>query len=85
MGATKLTLRLDEELIRQAKAYARRSGKSVSRIVADYFSLLSDELDEESSELTPTVKLLRGALREAGIDEEDYRAHLERKFLEAAD
>ena len=36
---TKLTLRLDEELIGVAKAFARSSGKSVSRIVADYFAL----------------------------------------------
>jgi len=36
---TKLTLRLDDELIRSAKRYAGRSGKSVSRLVADYCGL----------------------------------------------
>ena len=41
---TKLTLRLDDQLIRKAKDYSDRSGKSVSRLVADYFSLIeSDE------------------------------------------
>jgi len=38
---TKLTLRLDEELIVKAKAYAERSGKSVSGLVSDYFSMLT--------------------------------------------
>ena len=36
----KLTLRLDRSLIDRAKAYARARGKSVSRLVADYFTLL---------------------------------------------
>ena len=34
---TKLTLRLDENLIKSAKNYASSSGKSVSQLVADYF------------------------------------------------
>ncbi len=34
---TKLTLRLDEALIQRAKAEARRTGKSVSQLVAEYF------------------------------------------------
>ena len=37
---SKLTLRLDSQLIRRAKVYAKRSGKSVSSIVADYFTAL---------------------------------------------
>ena len=35
--ATKLTLRIYERLIKQAKAYAKQSGKSVSKLVADLF------------------------------------------------
>lgn len=34
----KLTLYLDEEVIRQAKVYARRSGSSVSYMVEKYLS-----------------------------------------------
>ncbi|MHB8868098.1 MAG: DUF6364 family protein [Thermoleophilia bacterium] len=36
---------LDDHLIRKAKEYSHRSGKSVSKIVADYFSLI--ETDEK--------------------------------------
>ncbi len=59
---TKLTLRLDEELIRQAKTYAKNSGKSVSRLVAEYFSLLRTKPESER-ELTPAVRSLVGAVK----------------------
>ncbi len=76
---TKLTLRLDARLIRRAKSYARRSGKSVSTIVGDLFALLgSPEVDAES-ELTPTVRRLVGALGDTPTDENDYRRHLDAK------
>ncbi len=38
---TKLTLRLDHELIAQAKVYAQAHGRSVSELVATCFSRLS--------------------------------------------
>ena len=38
---TKLTLRVDEKLVKKAKAYAKKTGKSVSQLVAEYFSLLT--------------------------------------------
>jgi len=37
---TKLTLRLDASLIKDAKAYASRTGKPLSRIVSDLFTLI---------------------------------------------
>ncbi len=78
---TKLTLRLDQQLIRRAKAHARRTGKSVSRIVADYFSLLGAQPKSGDDDLTPTVRALKGALRGQGVDRTAYRKHLEDKYL----
>ncbi|HTQ79470.1 MAG TPA: DUF6364 family protein [Thermoanaerobaculia bacterium] len=78
---TKLTLRIDEELIGRAKAYSKVSGKSVSQIVADYLALLPGESGEEGVRLTPIVRSLRGLLRGADVDESDYRRHLEDKYL----
>ena len=75
----KLTLRLDEELIRHAKSYSRKTGKSLSQIVADYFARLTTSPAEGAS--TPLVQSLRGSLRGAGLDEGDYRRHLETKYL----
>jgi hypothetical protein len=78
---TKLTLRLDQRLIRRAKAHARRRGKSVSQLVAEYFSLLGVEPQTDNSELTPTVRALKGALRKRKVDRTAYRKHLEEKHL----
>ena len=60
---TKLTLRLDDALINRAKSYARKSGKSVSQIVAGYFSLLNDKPEKDTSEITPIVRSLKGSLK----------------------
>ncbi len=75
---TKLTLRLDADVIRRAKAYARRRGKSVSTVVADYFATLR-AAEGGATELTPTARALLGALGPAGADEAAYRQYLEKK------
>lgn len=76
---TKLTLRLEDQLIEQAKSYAAQAGKSVSQIVADYFKLLVSEKIEPRSPSTPLTQSLRGLLRESKLDEKDYRKYLEEK------
>ena len=78
---TKLTLRLDDELINRAKSYARKSGKSVSQIVAGYFSLLDAKPDRVSDELTPLVRSLKGSLRGAKVSKKDYHKYLGEKYL----
>lgn len=71
---TKLTLRLDDSLIRRAKSLARLRGKSVSQLVSDYFRALDG--GRPSDEMTPTVRALRGAK----LDRSDHRKHLEKKY-----
>jgi len=78
---TKLTLRLEDQLIEQAKSYAAHAGKSVSQIVADYFKLLTSEKIKSVSPSTPVTQSLRGLLREAKLDERDYKKYLEEKHL----
>ncbi|MFQ5853725.1 MAG: DUF6364 family protein [Candidatus Binatia bacterium] len=78
---TKLTLRLDEELIRRAKSFAKGNGKSVSQMVANYFALLEEQPQERDLRLTPIVRSLKGALRGADVSAEDYRHRLEDKYL----
>lgn len=77
---TKLTLRLDDQLVRAAKQHARQTGCSVSQMVADYFAIIAAGKSQPSA-LAPKVSLLMGALEGAGVDETDYRAYLERKHL----
>jgi hypothetical protein len=76
---TKLTLRLDDRLIRSAKRHSSKSGKSVSRLVSDYFALIDAEQPRSATELTPRVRSLLGSLKGAAVDEQDYRRHLEDK------
>ncbi|PHQ80330.1 MAG: antitoxin [Coxiella sp. (in: Bacteria)] len=78
---TKLTLRIDEELIKRAKRYSKASGKSVSSIVADYFALLGVEAVNSEDELPDIVRSLIGVIKANDIDEDDYRKHLEDKYL----
>jgi hypothetical protein len=80
----KLTLKLDDALIAQAKGYARASGVSLSRLVQDYFRFLSLREPPEVAALSPTVRELSGVIRlPSGYDREarraDYARHLARK------
>jgi hypothetical protein len=79
---TKLTLRMEEELIERAKTYSQRVGKSVSQLFSDYVKMLPEAkpaTGSKSRALPPIVRSMKGALRGAEIDEQDYRRHLEDK------
>ena len=78
---TKLTLRLEEELIEQAKAYAAHAGKSVSQLVADYFKQLTTGPSKPLPQSPPVTQSLRGLLRGAQLEEEEYKKYLEKKHL----
>jgi len=78
---TKLTLRMDDSLIESAKYYSAQSGKSVSQIVADYFTIIKNEELHRGHELMPAVRALKGLLANTDTDEIDYFKHLEEKHL----
>ena len=77
----KLTLRLDDKLIAEAKDHARRQGKSLSMMVADYFQSFSTDSTESVhlSDLPPATRALHGLLKSSSVDEADYHRHLEQK------
>ncbi|MBI5478068.1 MAG: antitoxin [Deltaproteobacteria bacterium] len=76
---TKLTLRLEERLIRGAKRYSARSGKSISRLVGDYFAVIAAVQGRGDRDLSPRVRTLLGALTGRKVSEGDYRRHLAAK------
>jgi hypothetical protein len=78
---TKLTLRLDDSLIHQAKKYARTEGKSISQIVAAYFKAIQTGPAPKKHKVGPITSKLRGCLKGERVTEEDYKKHLEKKFL----
>lgn len=78
---TKLTLRMDDSVIRKAKRVARKRGTSVSRIFSDYISEAED--DQQLEDLGEITASMIGALRGVEIEDtrEEYRNHLEKKYL----
>ena len=82
--STKLTLRLNAELIATAKQYAQSQGRSVSTLVEDYFAQLAGQANrpqegEPASSSGPLTRSLRGALRGSTVDAADHKAHLQAK------
>jgi hypothetical protein len=75
---SKLTLRMEESVIRKAKRLARKRGKSVSKIISEYITKEPDEQLVE--ELSPLTASMVGALGHEG-KEQDYKKHLEEKYL----
>jgi hypothetical protein len=75
---TKLTLRMDEELVQTAKTEAIRRGKSVSQMVGEYFNALTSPR-RNKSKIPPITASLVGILKGNGVSESDYRKHLQDK------
>ena len=74
MPKKKLTLSVDERVIKRAKRFSAKHETTVSRLVTDFLS----SLDEEHGQVTPVVTRLRGVLT-PDVKREDYRDHLRAK------
>ena len=79
---TKLTLRMEDRLVREAKGQAARRGTSVSRLFSDVVSTMAG--DRSPSVLPPLTGALRGVLKGKRVAEEDYRRHLRERHLAGA-
>lgn len=73
---SKLTLSVDDTVVRLAKRYAKARGTSVSRLVEGFLRLLAKP--PEDRDLPPVTRRLRGSLK--GGDPGEYRRYLERKY-----
>jgi hypothetical protein len=60
---TKLTLTMEQSIIKQAKKYARNRERSLSDLIENYLKVLVNEKTAHQEELAPTVKSLRGAFK----------------------
>ena len=59
---TKLTLKLDKDVIELAKAYAKKRQTSLSVLVENYFRNLSGEREYSGAILSPLVQELSGII-----------------------
>lgn len=61
---TKLTLSIDENVVSEAKEYARESGKSLSKIIEGYLRGLKNKRKTvKHDELPPIIKRLHGCIK----------------------
>ncbi len=75
----RLTLTIDEELIKRAKYYSQKRGKTLSQTVEDYFAVMGHPIEMNEEELSPEVRSLMGILE--GYDKMGYDGALEKKYL----
>ena len=80
---TKLTLRLNDNVIERAKNYARRHKISLSKMIESYLdSITKQKEDEKKIPITPLVDSLSGVIDlPADYDyKRNYRDYLENKY-----
>ena len=76
---TKLTLRLENDLIEIAKSFAQEQQKPLSQIVADYFKVIA--IKKENQHYGPLTSSLIGLINEQELGIADYKKHIEKKYL----
>lgn len=59
---TKLTLTIEQDVIKTAKIYAHKKGRSLSELIENYLRTLTDK-EKDAEELSPRVKRLVGAVK----------------------
>lgn len=80
---TKLTLRLNDDVIERAKIYARNHKVSLSKMIENYLdSITKQKEDKEGILITPLVESLSGVIDlPAEYDpKNNYREYLENKY-----
>jgi replicative DNA helicase len=75
----KLTLKLDKSIIQSAKAYAEKHNRSLSRIVEDYFKIITSDA-KPKRHYSPLVEELSGVISEQDLANLDYVTYLEGKY-----
>ncbi len=82
MMETKLTLKLNEQVIERAKVYARNHKIRLSKMIEHYLdSLTSQKEEKDIGATTPHVESLSGVMElPADYDyKKEYRSHIEKK------
>jgi threonine synthase len=75
---TKLTLTIEQEVIKTAKTYAQKKGRSLSDLIENYLKTLV-HTEKDSEELSPRVKRLVGSVK---LPENfDYKKTLEEEII----
>jgi metal-responsive CopG/Arc/MetJ family transcriptional regulator len=60
---TKLTLSLEESVIKEAKSVAKNKGKSLSNLIENYLRSLIQQKENRENEISPSIKKLVGCVK----------------------
>jgi hypothetical protein len=79
---TKLTLRLKKKVIDQAKRYANDHETSLSKLIENYLSAITNE-SRANGKISPLVQSLSGVIQLSENDNPKgkYQEHLNEKYL----
>ena len=66
---TKLTLRLDEDIVTRMKNYAGRQQLSLSKFTENIFKQILDSTETDTQTLSPIVKKYKGILKNSNLDD----------------
>jgi hypothetical protein len=82
---TKLTLTIEQKIIKRAKQYAKDKNRSLSDIIENYLKILiKEDYDQKAEKLNPIVKSLRGSFiipKEDMNYKKELRKRLKGKYL----
>ncbi|NJY61594.1 hypothetical protein HC174_02335 [Salinimicrobium sp. CDJ15-81-2] len=78
---TKLTLTIEQEIIKKAKDYAKEKNRSLSDIIENYLKMLTkEEQKQKNRKLNPIVKSLKGSFKMP--KDMDYKKELRNRLEE---
>lgn len=68
---TKLTLRLDEDIIIRMKNYTGRQQISLSKFTENIFKQILNSTEEDTQNLSPIVKKYKGILKASNLNDSE--------------
>lgn len=77
----KVTLSLNEETVNRAERISKKRGKSITEIVEDYLSSLSEEEDTQETAIEKIKKIVKGRISNPTVQWKEAKAeHLAKKY-----
>lgn len=78
----KLTLQLEKDVIEKAKYYAKAKNQSLSSLVQNYFTFISENKEIERIQISQNIKDLSGIIKvDDRMDVKDeYKKHILEKY-----
>ena len=78
--STKLTLTIDESVIKRAKEYARNKNRSLSNLIENYLKALTNDAFTKENEVTSLVKNFKGSFKMP--EDFNYKKELSERLTE---